>query len=52
MLFDGLSYVITTSRDIEPDNMLRLLLKQKINVRYFRDISRSVKQLFEAGELE
>lgn len=49
--FDGMSYLITTQRDFESKDLLALLLERDIPIRYFRDISTSVKQLFEPDEL-
>jgi ABC-type multidrug transport system ATPase subunit len=44
---NGLSYVIKTDSGLGRDAFLGLLLKQKVSVGYFRDITHSVKLLFE-----
>lgn len=51
IVFDGMSYVVTTDRSFESKDLLELLVKRNIPVRYFRDISTSVKQLFEQDEV-
>lgn len=48
--FDGISKVIYTHRALGRTEMIRLLLDRDIDIRYFRDISRSVKQLFDVEQ--
>lgn len=45
--FNGLSYIITTGRAVGRDRLLEILKRRGVEFTYFRDISRSVKQLFE-----
>lgn len=45
--YDGVSYVITASLRVTQRDLLERLLHADIQVRYFRDISRSIKQLFD-----
>jgi ABC-type multidrug transport system ATPase subunit len=45
--FDGMSYVITTNRQVDAGQMLEQLLQAQIDIGYFRDVSRSTKRLFE-----
>lgn len=52
IVFDGISYIITTDREVGSDHFLRLLIRNNISIRYFRDISTSVKQLFERNETD
>ena len=44
---NGISYVITTSLDTDHKQLLQYLLEKDISFDYFRNISQSVKQLFE-----
>lgn len=44
---NGVSHVLRTPREVETRHMLQRLLERGIDVRYFRDISRSIKSLFE-----
>lgn len=46
--FNGMSYIITTGRAVGRDQLLEILREKNVEFTYFRDISRSVKQLFEA----
>ena len=50
--FDGISCVLITSRSLSREAVLRMLMDKGIEFGYFRDISRSVKQLFEAEVIE
>ena len=43
---NGLSYVITTPLHIGYRELLQRLLAAEVEIEYFRDISRSIKQLF------
>jgi len=45
----GLSYVVRTGLDTSREDLLRRLLKHKLAPEYFRDITKSVKQLFDGG---
>ena len=45
--FNGLSFVIKTPRETGYAELLARLLETGVDVEYFRDISRSTKQLFE-----
>lgn len=51
MTYNGLSYVIKTRPVLTPQTFLTLLLEQDVRIDYFRDISHSVKQLFESEAL-
>lgn len=42
----GVAYVIQVPREVTHRELLRLLLDEGVEVTYFRDISRSIKQLF------
>ncbi|MEM1320069.1 MAG: ABC transporter ATP-binding protein [Bacteroidota bacterium] len=44
--FNGISYVITTSLDLEYEALIQQLIQREIPFYYFRDISKSIKQLF------
>jgi hypothetical protein len=44
--FDGLNYIVTTNLRTDRIAMLRLFCQKKVEVQYFRDISRSSKRLF------
>ncbi len=44
---NGISYVITTSLNQEANDLIQYLIGKRIELTYFRDISKSVKQLFE-----
>jgi hypothetical protein len=44
---NGVSYVIKTGMELDKATLLRRLLDAGIDVTYFRDISRSIKSLFE-----
>lgn len=44
---EGLDAVLVTSRSVDRAGMLRLLLDRGVDVRYFRDNSRSVRRLFD-----
>jgi ABC-2 type transport system ATP-binding protein len=46
-MHNGVSYVIKTSRELAAPAVLHRLLDAGIEVSYFRDISRSIKRLFE-----
>lgn len=48
--YNGMSFVVTTNRQLSREQFLEILKGQKVDFTYFRDISRSVKQLFESGE--
>lgn len=39
--------MLRTPRDVDARRMLELLLAADVDVQYFRDISRSVRRLFE-----
>ena len=43
---DGLNFVLSTAREVSPNDMLQALLQAGVAVTYFRDISRSTKRLF------
>ncbi len=45
--FNGISYVIRTPLEVSYKDLLYRLLVENIKINYFRDISRSVKGLFE-----
>ena len=49
--YNGLSYVIKTSPALTPRTFLTVLLEQEVRIDYFRDISHSIKQLFESEAL-
>jgi ABC-type multidrug transport system ATPase subunit len=49
--FNGLSFVVTTPIGVDQRAILTRLLERNVQVDYFRDISRSVKQLFSSTEL-
>lgn len=42
----GVAYVITVPLEVTHRELLQLLLSEGVEVEYFRDISRSIKQLF------
>jgi ABC-2 type transport system ATP-binding protein len=44
--FNGVSYVITTAVGVDRSTFLNTLLEKDVEIDYFRDISRSIKQLF------
>jgi ABC-2 type transport system ATP-binding protein len=44
--FNGLSFVITTPVDVNERRLLERLLETETEIEYFRNISRSIKQLF------
>jgi ABC-2 type transport system ATP-binding protein len=45
----GVSWLVKTPRGVTGAELLEVLLRQGVEIDYFRDISRSVKQLFEQG---
>jgi ABC-2 type transport system ATP-binding protein len=44
---NGVSYVLKTGIDVEAATVLRKLVDSGINITYFRDVSRSIKSLFQ-----
>jgi ABC-type multidrug transport system ATPase subunit len=45
--YNGLCYVVTVSRSVDSTYFLRELIAHNVDVDYFRDISQSVRSLFE-----
>ena len=48
LTLDGLHYTMTTALDMNPTGVLQALTTAGIELHYFRDISRSSKNLFRA----
>ena len=44
---DGKNYIINTSRSVSERELLGVFLVKKVRIKYFRDISRSTRKLFE-----
>lgn len=47
---DGMSYIIEASLSLHPSELLRALLDAEVPVTYFRDVSRSIKGLFDEDD--
>ncbi|HEX2829920.1 MAG TPA: ABC transporter ATP-binding protein [Burkholderiales bacterium] len=43
---EGMCYLVTTERHVDPHALLRALLEQGVDISYFRDNSHSVRRLF------
>src|SRR5690349_1915862 len=49
IVHNGMAYAITTPLHVDSRILLSRLMERGVEVEYFRDISRSVKQLFESS---
>jgi len=47
---EGNSYIMTTEKSVTSNRLLKLFLEKKIEIQYFRDISKSTRKLF--GEIK
>ena len=47
----GNNFIIKTPRDVKNTELLRVFIENDISLKYFRDISKSTRKLFDRGEL-
>ena len=48
--FNGISFVVVTTLEMSREKLLQRLIDENVSLNYFRDISTSVKRLFEESE--